>query len=78
MCTSYKVGDIKIFEAFSQFPNPSFDFRPEIYKDYAAPIFRRIAEGLSTDPATFGIAPRAHSARGESLRHDVCTCRDGR
>jgi putative SOS response-associated peptidase YedK len=58
MCTSYKVGDIKTFEAFSEFPSPGFDFRSEIYKDYGAPIFRRGADGFSTDAATFGMVPR--------------------
>jgi hypothetical protein len=58
MCTSYKVGDVKVFDAFSDFPLPLFDFKPEIYKDYAAPIFRRGADGFSTDPATFGMVPR--------------------
>ena len=58
MCTSYKVGDIKVFEAFSQFALPTFEFKSEIYKDYAAPIFRRGADGLGTDPATFGMVPR--------------------
>jgi putative SOS response-associated peptidase YedK len=64
MCTSYKVGDIKIFEAFSEFPAPGFEFKPEIYKDYAAPIFLRGADGFSTDPATFGIVPRKHIPPG--------------
>jgi putative SOS response-associated peptidase YedK len=58
MCTSYKVGDIKIFDAFSEFPAARFDFKPDVYKDYAAPIFRREAGGFSTDPATFGMVPR--------------------
>ena len=58
MCTSYKVGDIKIFDAFSEFPAASFDFKSEIYKDYAAPIFRRGTDGFGTDPATFGMVPR--------------------
>jgi putative SOS response-associated peptidase YedK len=58
MCTSYKVGDIKIFEAFSDFPTARFEFKPEVYKDYAAPIFRRGADGFSTDPATFAMVPR--------------------
>jgi hypothetical protein len=40
VCTSYKVGDIKIFDAFSEFPAASFDFKADIYKDYAAPVFR--------------------------------------
>jgi putative SOS response-associated peptidase YedK len=58
MCTSYKVGDIKIFDAFSEFPAASFDFKAEIYKDYGAPIFRRTVDGLVTDAATFGMVPR--------------------
>jgi hypothetical protein len=71
MCTSYKVGDIKIFDAFSEFPVASFDFKVEIYKDYAAPILRRGADGFSTDPATFGMVPRKrHPARREGLRHN--------
>jgi putative SOS response-associated peptidase YedK len=64
MCTSYKVGDVEVFDAFSDFPLPLFDFKPEIYKDYAAPIFRRVADGLSTDRATFGIVPRKHIPPG--------------
>jgi putative SOS response-associated peptidase YedK len=64
MCTSYKVGDVKVFDAFSEFPSPLFEFKPEIYKDYAAPIFRRAADGFSTDPATFGMVPRKHIPPG--------------
>ena len=64
MCTSYKVGDVKVFDAFSDFPLPLFDFKPEIYKDYAAPIFRRGADGFSTDPAAFGMVPRKHIPPG--------------
>jgi putative SOS response-associated peptidase YedK len=58
VCTSYKVGDIKIFDAFSEFPAASFDFKADIYKDYAAPVFRGGADGFSTDSATFGMVPR--------------------
>jgi putative SOS response-associated peptidase YedK len=58
MCTSYKVGDTKIFDAFSEFPAASFDFKSEIYKDYGAAIFRHILDGLVTDAATFGMVPR--------------------
>jgi putative SOS response-associated peptidase YedK len=64
MCTSYKVGDIKIFDAFSEFPATLFDFKTEIYKDYVAPIFRRGSAGFSTDQATFGIVPRKHIPPG--------------
>jgi putative SOS response-associated peptidase YedK len=64
MCTSYKVGDTKIFEAFSEFAVPRFDFKTDIYKDYVAPIFRRGTDGFSTDPATFGIVPRKRIPQG--------------
>lgn len=58
MCTSYKLGDIKIFEAFSEFPAAGFDFEPKIFKHYGAPIFRRSADGVSTDLATFALVKR--------------------
>lgn len=58
MCTSYEAPGKIEFEAFSLFPMPSFDYRGEIYKDYAAPIFRRVDGQLSTDAATFGMVPR--------------------
>lgn len=59
MCTSYESNNPKEpFDVFSLFPQPDFDYRPEIYKDYFAPIFRRVTDGFSTDPATFGIVPR--------------------
>ncbi|MEX3936421.1 SOS response-associated peptidase [Paraburkholderia phymatum] len=58
MCTSYEAPGKIEFEAFSLFPMPSFHYRGEIYKDYAAPIFRRLDGQLSTDAATFGMVPR--------------------
>ncbi|WP_309936099.1 MULTISPECIES: SOS response-associated peptidase family protein [unclassified Caballeronia] len=63
MCTSYKVGDKTRwagFPAFSEFPQPDFDYRDEVYKDYAAPIFRRLDGAPMTSPASFGIVPRKH------------------
>jgi hypothetical protein len=57
-CTSYESSEYDRFEAFSVFPPPVFDYKREIYKDYAAPIFRRGADGFSTDRATFGMVPR--------------------
>jgi len=70
--------DVKVFDAFSEFPLPLFDFKPEIYKDYAAPIFRRGANGVNTDLATFAMVPQTRipkhvkkfdtmNARAESL-----------
>ncbi|OWJ56011.1 SOS response-associated peptidase [Paraburkholderia caledonica] len=58
MCTSYEAPGKIEFETFSLFPEPSFDYRSEIYKDYPAPIFRRVDGQLSTDAATFGMVPR--------------------
>jgi putative SOS response-associated peptidase YedK len=56
--TSYESSEYDRFEAFSVFGPPVFDYKREIYKDYAAPIFRRCAGGFRTDPATFGMVPR--------------------
>ncbi len=58
MCTSYEAPGKIEFESFSLFPEPSFDYRSDIYKDYAAPIFRRVDGQLSTDAASFGMVPR--------------------
>ncbi|MFM0125718.1 MULTISPECIES: SOS response-associated peptidase family protein [Paraburkholderia] len=58
MCTSYEAPGKTEFETFSLFPEPSFDYRSDIYKDYAAPILRRVDGQLSTDAASFGMIPR--------------------
>ncbi|WP_259295187.1 SOS response-associated peptidase [Paraburkholderia sp. DHOC27] len=59
MCTSYESNNpAERFDAFSMFSRPEFDYKNEIYKDYAAPIFRRFGDDWSTDPATFGMVPR--------------------
>lgn len=58
VCTSYESNPKDRFDVFSLFPMPNFDYKQEIYKDYSAPIFRRIDGEYSTDPATFGIVPR--------------------
>jgi putative SOS response-associated peptidase YedK len=57
MCTSYEPNPHDRFDAYRLFDVPAFDFKREIYKDYVAPIFRRSANGLRTDPASFGIVP---------------------
>jgi putative SOS response-associated peptidase YedK len=64
MCTSYESNTPVRFQAFSVFPTPEFDYRREIYKDYQAPIVRRLEGKLSTDPASFGIVPRKHIPEG--------------
>ena len=58
MCTSYEPTEYERFEAFSLFAPPPFDYKREIYKDYPAPVFRRGADGFSTDAASFGMVPR--------------------
>jgi putative SOS response-associated peptidase YedK len=59
MCTSYESNNPhEAFDAFSIFSAPDFDYKREIYKDYAAPIFRRVDNDLKTDAATFGMVPR--------------------
>lgn len=64
MCTSYESNPKDRFDVFSLFPVPNFDYKPEIYKDYAAPIFRRIDRDNSTDAASFGIVPRRFIPQG--------------
>ncbi|WP_244195438.1 hypothetical protein [Caballeronia arationis] len=46
------------FDVFSLFRVPDFDYKRGIYKDYPAPIFRRVDGEFTTDPATFGMVPR--------------------
>lgn len=58
MCANYDVSREIDFEAFSQFPNPSFDFKSEVWKDYPAPILRIAAGERLTSAATFGMVPR--------------------
>ncbi|MFP3549773.1 SOS response-associated peptidase family protein [Paraburkholderia sp. SIMBA_049] len=64
MCTSYEANPNDAWDVFSLFPVPDFDYRPEIYKDYFAPIFRRSGDQLETVPASFGIVPRRHIPPG--------------
>ena len=65
MCTSYEANpnDAR-WDVFSLFPRPDFEYKPEIYKDYYAPIFLRGGEQLTTVPASFGIVPRRHIPPG--------------
>ncbi|MHB9836351.1 SOS response-associated peptidase [Paraburkholderia terrae] len=64
MCTSYEANPNDAWDVFSLFPVPDFDYRPEIYKDYYAPVFRRSADEFETVPASFGIVPRRHIRPG--------------
>ncbi|TAM06405.1 MAG: hypothetical protein EPN70_06005 [Paraburkholderia sp.] len=65
MCTSYEANpnDAR-WDVFSLFPRPDFEYRPEIYKDYYAPIFRRDGDAFETVPASFGIVSRRHIPPG--------------
>jgi putative SOS response-associated peptidase YedK len=64
MCTSYEANPAERFDTFSLFPRPDFDYKREIYKDYLAPIFRRVDGQYTTDAATFGLVPRQHIPPG--------------
>ena len=64
MCTSYEANPNDAWDVFSLFPRPDFDYKPEIYKDYFAPVFRRGGESFETVPAPFGIVPRRHIPPG--------------
>ncbi|MEX3791296.1 SOS response-associated peptidase family protein [Paraburkholderia sp. BR14374] len=64
MCTSYEANPNDAWEVFSLFPEPEFDYKREIYKDYYAPIFRRRGDAFETVGASFGIVPRRHIPPG--------------
>jgi putative SOS response-associated peptidase YedK len=64
MCTNYRPPEADLFEAFTDFPVPRFEYPRETYKDYAAPILRMAAGERSTDPATFAMVPRKHIPSG--------------
>ncbi|NML34971.1 SOS response-associated peptidase [Paraburkholderia antibiotica] len=64
MCTDYEPAQPDLFEAFTDFPVPQFEYPRETYKDYVAPILRMTAGERSTDPATFGMVPRKHIPPG--------------
>jgi putative SOS response-associated peptidase YedK len=58
MCTNYRPPEADLFEAFTDFPTPVFEYPGETYKDYVAPILRTSAGVRTTDPATFAMVPR--------------------
>ncbi|BCG05528.1 DUF159 family protein (plasmid) [Paraburkholderia sp. PGU19] len=64
MCTSYEANPNDVWDVFSLFPVPNFDYKREIYKDYYAPIFRHGDNEFETVPASFGIVPRRHIPPG--------------
>jgi putative SOS response-associated peptidase YedK len=64
MCTSYEANPHDRFDTFTIFAPPIFSYEREIYKDYLAPIFRRVDGRFCTDPASFGMVPRKRIAPG--------------
>jgi putative SOS response-associated peptidase YedK len=67
MCTNYRPLQLDLFEAFTDFPTPRFEYPPETYKDYVAPIMRVRDGERCTDPATFGMVPRKRIPPGAKL-----------
>ncbi|WP_321876328.1 SOS response-associated peptidase [Paraburkholderia bannensis] len=64
MCTNYAAARRdRLFRHFGIEP-PDSPWRDEIYKDYAAPIIRRIDGVRRADLATFGMVPRKHIPPG--------------
>lgn len=67
MCTNYEPAQADLFEAFTDFPVPNFDYPRETYKDYLAPILRLSDGERTTDPATFAMVPRKRIPPGVKL-----------
>ncbi|MBB3259631.1 putative SOS response-associated peptidase YedK [Paraburkholderia bannensis] len=64
MCTNYAAARRdRLFRHFGVEP-PDSPWRDEIYKDYAAPIIRRVDCVPRADLATFGMVPRKHIPPG--------------
>lgn len=64
MCTNYAAARRdQLFKHFGTEP-PDSPWRDEIYKDYPAPIIRRIDGAPRASLATFGIVPRKHIPPG--------------
>ncbi|WP_322005365.1 SOS response-associated peptidase [Paraburkholderia tropica] len=64
MCTNYAAARRdRLFRHFGVEP-PDSPWRDDIYKDYAAPIIRRIDGATQASLATFGMVPRRHIPPG--------------
>ena len=64
MCTNYAAARRdQLFKHFGVEP-PDSPWRDDVYKDYPAPIIRRVAGAERADVATFGIVPRKHIPAG--------------
>jgi len=64
MCTNYaSARRDRLFRNFGVEP-PDSPWRDEVYKDYPAPIIRRMEEVARADVGTFGFVPRRHIPPG--------------
>jgi putative SOS response-associated peptidase YedK len=64
MCTNYAAARRNQFVKYFGVEPPESPWRDAIFKDYAAPIVRRIEGADRADLATFGIVPRKHIPDG--------------
>ncbi|MFM0036047.1 SOS response-associated peptidase family protein [Paraburkholderia strydomiana] len=64
MCTNYRPPEADLFEAFTGFPVPRFEYPRETYKDHVAPILRLSDGACTTVAATFGMVPHKRIAPG--------------
>ncbi len=64
MCTNYAAARRATFFKHYGIEPPAGDWRDEVYKDYPAPIIRRLDGAQRADVATFGIVPRKHIPEG--------------
>ncbi|TDG23429.1 hypothetical protein EYW47_14795 [Paraburkholderia silviterrae] len=64
MCTNYAAARRdQLFKHFGVEP-PESPWRDDVWKDYPAPIIRRVEGVERADVATFGIVPRKHIPKG--------------
>nr|WP_213308906.1 SOS response-associated peptidase family protein [Paraburkholderia sacchari] len=67
MCTNYAAARRdQLFKHYGIEP-PDSPWRDDVYKDYPAPIIRRVDGAERADVATFGIVPRKHIPEGVKL-----------
>ncbi|MEX4005288.1 SOS response-associated peptidase [Paraburkholderia sp. EG285A] len=64
MCTNYAAARRDTFFKHYGIEPPKSEWRDEVWKDYPAPIIRRLDGELQADVATFGIVPRRHIPEG--------------
>jgi len=64
MCTNYAAARRDYLFRHYGIEPPESPWRDEIYKDYAAPIIRRVEGERRADLATFGMVPRKHIPDG--------------